>query len=435
MNVGTAQIDITPETGAELSGFSLRTQPHTGVLDRLQARALYLVDGAQPLLWIHCDLIGFDAGIVAAFRQWAQRDLGLSPSQVMLSATHTHSGPCTIRLAEAGAYDERYVEFLQIQLQRAAHQAMRRTEACTVVAAEGRLELAVHRRNPASAHTDPRVGVVGFQRADATFVAAIANYPVHPVALGHENRHLSADLFGPAAEELSRQLPGLPLVLMTNGACGNLNPPAEGVTCEQVAAWGREIAKAVTPRLQTVPTPLSSSLQTAVMKCALPLDVLDRAGIDSYAEKLLAGVTGGSPEWQAKLGRAVEQWRRSLTSAIDGGRVVHQREVEVFVVRIGEVIFVGAAAELFSEFTDWVRRDTGLRVYTVGYANGDWGYLTTRAAYAEGGYEVETAHIFYGHYRFKAGGLELLAEKTAALLRREFARSPNPADLENRARD
>src|SRR2546429_3817526 len=72
MKASAAQIDITPAIGGELSGFALRIQPSTGIRDPLFARALYLNEGETRLLWIHCDLIGFDAGIPAKFREWAR---------------------------------------------------------------------------------------------------------------------------------------------------------------------------------------------------------------------------------------------------------------------------------------------------------------------------------------------------------------------------
>jgi len=85
------------------------------------------------------------------------------------------------------------------------------------------------------------------------------------------------------------------------------------------------------------------------------------------------------------------------------------------------VVFVGANVELFSIFTEWLRREIGGQVHVLGYANGDCGYLCPRAAYEEGGYEVETAHVFYGGDRFRAGGLERLAAEAVALVRRELA--------------
>src|ERR1035438_2831714 len=166
MKVGTSQVDITPKPGVELSGFAARTQPSTGVLDPLFAKALYLADGGERVLWIHCDLVGIDRAIVLEFRDWARQRLGLTAGQVMLSATHTHSGPCTIHLHECGLYDPTYVKILQGRLREAAEAALSQTEECEVVATEGHLDLAVDRRRQASTHTDPRVAALGFRRSD-----------------------------------------------------------------------------------------------------------------------------------------------------------------------------------------------------------------------------------------------------------------------------
>jgi hypothetical protein len=416
MKVGTAQIDITPKPGVELSGFAARVQPSTGVLDPLFAKALYLADGGERVLWVHCDLVGFDREIVQEFRAWAQQRFGLAAGQVMLSATHTHSGPCTIHLQECGRYDPAYVKLLQGRLREAAEAALGQTEDCELVTTEGHLDLALDRRQQASKHTDPRVAALGFRRSDGAFKAVVVNYAMHPVALGSSNRQISADMPGQAALRLSRQLPGNPAVLITNGACGNLNPPAENVPFAQIEAWGGQIADAIAARLaQTPPTP-HVAFRVIARIFPLPLDVLDVAGIEAFARKALQDAKSLA-EWGDKYRRTVEHWRSALIAATQSGRAVDHRDAELFALRLGDVILLGANAEVFSEFTDWLRAGTEQKVYVIGYANGDMGYLPTQAAYAEGGYEVEVAHLFYGGFRPKAGGLELLAREAKALLR------------------
>jgi neutral ceramidase len=415
MKVGTSQIDITPKPGVELSGFAARTQPSIGVLDPLFAKAVFLANVSERLLWIHCDLVGLDREIVLEFREWARQQLGLANTQVVLSATHTHSGPCTIHLQECGRYDPAYVELLQGRLRAAAESAIGQTEDCEVVTTEGHLDLAVDRRQQASKHTDPRVAAVGFRRSNGAFKVVVVNYPMHPVALGSSNRQISADMPGQAAIRLSRQLPGNPAVLITNGACGNLNPPSENVLFPQIELWGGQIAEAVAARLiQAPPTP-RAMFRVAARVFSLPLDVLDEAGIAASARKALLDKKPLA-EWGDKYRRAVEQWRSALIAATHAGRAADHWDAELFAFRLGDVILVGANAEVFSEFTDWLRDGTTQRIYVVGYANGDMGYLPTQAAYAEGGYEVEVAHLFYGGFRPKAGGLELLAREAKALL-------------------
>ena len=407
MIIGTSEVDITPRPGVELSGYAARIQPSTGVLDPLFAKVIYLISGSEKLLWIHCDLIGFDRTIVQRVRKWAHIELALVENQVMLSATHTHAGACTIHLREAGDYDGVYVEFLFQQIKKAVRHALQHTEKCWVVTVEGHLDLAVDRRKKASAHTDPRVAALGFRRENGAFVAAIVNYAMHPVALGPDNRLISTDTCGQAALELARRLPGNPVVLAANGACANLNPPSKNVTFAQVQAWGGMIAAAVADLLRAAKASDHCKLKVSSRIMPLPLEVLDANGINQFADQSLRDADFVA-HWGDKYRRVVEHWRWTLLNRAKNSDDGYQ-QAELFGVRISDVILVGANAELFSEFADMLRRDNGGKIYVIGYANGDFGYLSTRAAYAEGGYEVDVAHLFYGGFRPQVGGLELLA--------------------------
>jgi hypothetical protein len=427
MKLGTAQIDITPQPGGELSGFAARVQPSTGVLDPLFAKALFIETVQTKLLWIHCDLIGFDRSIVLEFRRWARERFGLHTHQVMLSATHTHAGPATIHLRECGEYDAAYVELLQTRLGRAAEEAVAKTEIVGLTCVEGKLGLAVDRRKTATPHTDPRVVANGFRRRDGSFAAVLVNYAIHPVALGSTNRSISADILGEAALQLSRELPGRPVVLMTNGACGNLNPPAENVAFGQVRKWGRQIADAVQPLLLTGNINSQPTLQLLNGNIELPLETLDANGINHFADRALRNAAPLA-EWGDKYRRVVEHWRSALLNRIGRNEITHH-DAELFGVRLDDVIILGANAEVFSDFTDLLREKSRRQVYLVGYANGDVGYLPTRAAYAEGGYEVDMAHLFYGGFRPRVGGLELLAAAAQDLVRELEAKSANDAVL------
>jgi len=420
MLVGTSQIDITPEVGVELSGFARRIQPSTGILDRLYARGLYLEQDGERLLWLHADLLAVERGFVCDFREWARRSRRLEPRQVMISATHTHSGPGTIHLQEAGVYDATYVSFLRTQLEQAAVAAMAAPEPCSVAMVEGRCELAIDRRNKAAPHIDPRVAGLGFRRSNGEYKAVITNYPMHAVALGPANRMISADMPGRTAAQLSRRLPGGPVALVTNGACGNLNPPFENVSPAQLDEWGGRVADAVLP-LFAGTAPLERPVFRTVSRVVpLPVDALSVEQIEAYAARIVNDPASNA-EWGEKFRRAVENWRRTMIEAVRSGTAGTTREAELFAIRLGEIALLGLNAEVFSPFADHVRERTGRRLYVVGYANGDMGYIPTRAAYEEGGYEVEIAHLFYCNFRPKAGGLEQLSERASEVVQEAFA--------------
>ena len=96
---GTGKLMITPTFGAELSGFVARKEKCRGVHDPLYARALVLTDGKKKIALVAADLIGVDAGLLAKVRAKVCLLTDLEPSAVLVSATHTHSGPATLAKA------------------------------------------------------------------------------------------------------------------------------------------------------------------------------------------------------------------------------------------------------------------------------------------------------------------------------------------------
>jgi hypothetical protein len=85
---------------------------------------LLIFGGITAVYTMFGGLVGVDRALVLAFRDWAGRQWGLKPRQVMISATHTHSGPATIHIQEAGEYDEKYVVWLDTRMQQAAEASL-----------------------------------------------------------------------------------------------------------------------------------------------------------------------------------------------------------------------------------------------------------------------------------------------------------------------
>lgn len=420
MNVGAAEIDITPDFEVELSGFALRPQPSTGVLDPIAVRCVYLDDGeGARLLWIVVDVLALEPAAVDDFRAWTGQELGLRPEQVMLAATHTHNAPAVIELSAAGRRSERYAQLLRERMERVARDAVANTRPCDIVAARGHLELSIDRRNKPTKHVDPTVWALGFREAGGgPFVAAVLNYAMHPVSLGHNERRISPDWCGAAAASLRRSLAIAgatpPVAVVTNGACGNINPPFHHASPEQVFAWGRSVADAVAQSLAAAQPMEALKLIVRSITVPMPLDWQNAAGIDAQADRMVYDVAPKTV-WPEPFILAVNAWRQTLKALVasDGGRT---HDIEIQAARIGDVTVVAVNGEIFSRFTDDLRRGTGNEnLFVVGYANRAFGYIPTREAYAEGGYEVDTAHYFYNSFRPAPGALEWLCERATEL--------------------
>ena len=58
---------------------------------------------------------------------------------------------------------------------------------------------------------------------------------------------------------------------------------------------------------------------------------------------------------------------------------------------------------------------TTLDCFALGYTNGCYNYLPHDAAYDEGGYSPDNAHLWYRNFRCRRGELERLAKNSAPL--------------------
>ena len=421
MKCGTSQVRITPRVGVELCGYAARVQPSVGVYDDLYVRGLYLEEGRERLLWLHADLIGYDGFWVRALRKDLAAELGLAERQILISATHTHSGPVTVStLRETGAVDEETMAGLAEHFANAARGAVARPAETTLHFGEGACTLAADRRaiSPNS-HMDPALPVLSWRSDDGSHVAILANYAMHNTALGPDNRHISGDAAGAAAAHIRERLPGMPTVLFTNGGCGNVNPPAQTPDYRVTEQFGRRLGGvAVYSAKANLIACADMSLSSALTTVRLPYALMTPDEVVAEYERAVAECDPELLFWQ-RARRAYDQWRDETLAALASGHAPAEVEVDLQVVKIGPASFVAISGEVFSRMATDLRATYGSHSYVVGYANGDIGYLPPAEVYAEGGYEVNMAYKFYGsNFMVAAGSFELLRDRALALLRK-----------------
>jgi neutral ceramidase len=416
MKVGTAQIEITPDVGIDLAGFAIRPQPSTEILDPLWTRALYLEDGPERLLWLHNDLLALDQALADRWRQHLEAETGVPRSRILISTTHTHSGPATIQLTGCGEVRPSYIEWLETQIRCAANAALCDPEPCRLVNLEGKCNLGVDRRDAEYTHTDPRVAAAAWQRSDGSYKAVVLNYAMHPVCL--RGSQISGDWPGEAARVLSHSLPGEPVVIVSSGACGNINPPGVGVSPAQMRQWAREVVQSVQHTLVNAGSGADvsnhSTLRVASTCVGLPLERWNVRDIKRYAAGCLAD-PAGQREFSDKFRQAVEVWRDTMSQRLERSEPAEVR-AELTAMALGQAIFISVNAEAFSRFADLSTPGSSKPVYALNCANGMIGYLPTEEAYLEGAYEVLWSMLFYNMLRPQKGGLELLAQHARQLI-------------------
>src|SRR5687768_5217003 len=90
---GAISVDITPQTSLHLAGYPHVKRHSAGTHDPLLSSALYVESAGQRAIFVANDIIYVTKALVARARRRVEETTGVPASNILISATHTHSGP------------------------------------------------------------------------------------------------------------------------------------------------------------------------------------------------------------------------------------------------------------------------------------------------------------------------------------------------------
>jgi len=276
---GAASASISPPTGTYLAGYG-RDRRSTGVHDDVFVKAVVLSKDNESIAIVVIDCIGLAHEDVQRIRALAVQRIGdgvLMPERIIVTSTHTHSGPDVTGLW--GSYfftsgrDEAYVATLI------------NTAADVIVEAVGKLEPAGIRLATQQAQIDwvenvsepglldPTLSVMEIVRRDVaeSTIATLTNFACHPTVLGADNPLVSADFLAGFYQTMAARSTGEHLFLQ--GSIGGWVQPVQGErTFDLAAAYGDELASSVLSMLEGTTADWLADLRFAHQALTLPLD-------------------------------------------------------------------------------------------------------------------------------------------------------------------
>ena len=92
LKIGSAAVKITPPEGTPMAGYYY-DRGAGGVHDDLFAKAIVIEKDGSKVAIISCDLILVSADLVDQIRSIVEKTSGIMSDHVMVSATHSHTGP------------------------------------------------------------------------------------------------------------------------------------------------------------------------------------------------------------------------------------------------------------------------------------------------------------------------------------------------------
>lgn len=405
---GAARTVITPPVGVDLCGFGARGGPSNGVRDDLRACALYVAHGDQEIMILTADLIGLHRDEVAQVRAEMEAACGVAPTHTMVCCSHTHSGPATRCIRFLGKQDDAYLASLLRRLVGLAQEAKSLARPATVSQgrapvragvnrrtrlADGRMSIGVNPEGPVA----PFVSVLAVNDEAGQPLARLFSHAAHPVTLRNESLRISGDWPGEAQRQTEALAGGGCVALFAQGCSGNIN--SAGVGEDALLRLGKEVAQAVTEASTDAQVMERPVLAAASIPARLPLtppppvaqlrDIIAQAEAEVERQQAAGGygtvmMYSGYAQWARELLDMADNWPRELP-------------FEVQALRIGDFALVGLPGEVFVEYQLHIAAHSPFpHTAVAAYTNGNEGYIPTAAAYAEGGYEVETAIRFYG---------------------------------------
>ena len=425
--VGFADVIITPDEPMPLGGYGASSfRKHEKVLDNIHAICTAMTDEQDTtVLFLTIDATRAYFEVVPEARKMISEATGLPTQQIMISCTHTHSGPDLTNTAEEAV--QRYIPKLQQWLVEAAQAALEDRKPARIftghVEATG-LNFVKHYYNvdeqgekhffgdnfgkhvmdETTRHTteaDPTMHIIQFKREGGKDVV-LCNWRAHPqLTGGNKIKNLSADYPAPFREILGAQLNCH--VHFLQGAAGNINPKSR-IPGEQYSLDHRVFG---------------ARLAYFAVKC-LDHDMQEvEAGTIKTKQLIFPGradhsmdhkATDGAKVWKFFMDTGDREGTAALCKEHGFASVYHAGSVsakahapetldlELNAITIGDALaFVTAPNELFDTNSVYTEEHSPYEMtFTCGYCNGHWFYIPSRYGYDYSCYESHVSRFAAG---------------------------------------
>ncbi len=399
MKLGIGKAVITPAMGTPLAGFAHRTHGCEGVLDDLEVRALWFQDGESAACIVTADLIGFGSHMTSYFRNLVQNKYGLPKDRLLLTVSHTHSGPQIEEcLPHTGVMVPEVRDMVCKRVETAIEEAHSDLRTITMHAGKGLCEgFAINRRRKLNGKIegmapdpegvrDDQVTVITCRSAeDDSIVAALFHFTCHASTMGDYN--VTADYPGVARRQVEK--------LLGNGATAAVLPGCFGdVRSNCVLIGGRYFRSGVPMDITLFGEALGNEVVRVINEDSKPIVPQLSANLVTVDLPISKHPTREELETLVNTGTTFEKaWAEgilsepfSLTRAFDIQRIDLAKEA-ILVALSGEVCVE------YGHFIKSLRPDAYM--LPLGYSNSLAGYIPTAAMYAEGGYEPEESCPYF----------------------------------------
>ena len=462
IKVGVAETDITPPVGFPMAGY-FHERLAEGQIDPLKAKCVVFKSEDQQAALVVCDFIASAADFTIEVRKRASEKTGIPASNIVVSATHSHTAPdytkslyaflknpdgvnspnetTALRSKYIASLIDRTVESI-VAANEAAKPAQLKSgwvEQQTPVAfnrrfvqRDGSVKTWVGLEHPETVRSagpvDPEIGLLLIQDDTGKPTGLISNFALHLDTVG--GMKWSADYPYFIEQSVRKSLGPNVVSLFGTGCCGDINHVnPRGKDRNKTDFIGNSIGETITTGLPSLLPLEAPHLEVRSAIVQLPLQDSTKDDVEKAVRIMKAAKAGEAVEFPdhvtAHTRLLIDQIRNTpryasaedatlallMTSNWEG--IGSTLPAEVNVIALGkDIAIVALPGEVFVELGLAIKRGSPFRTTLIVELSNcvETCYVPTRAAYAGGSYEVTNTTL-------KPGGGEMLVEEALRLLR------------------
>ena len=397
---GIASRVITPKLPFWMTGFASRTKPATEVLHDIWAKALVIEENRDSrIVIVTTDLLGLSHEVSEEIANLVIKKYGLTRSQLLLSSSHTHSGPVVwpslSMLFNFNNDDQKvvagYARKLTEDIVSVIDSAMSHLAPVKVWSGHGSADFAMNRRQPSAngiingknpdGPVDHDVPVLKITTPGGELKAVLFGYACHNTTIQGDSYLINGDYAGFAQLDLQNTYPGATAMFFM-GCGADQNPQPRG-TAALAKQHGKSLSDAVqkvlSGDLHPVHPPIRTDFTTVDLEF-LPFDLnsfqLDILSADIYVQR------------RAKL----------MLESYNKGRDVSHFRYPVQVVRFNnDLTLLAMSDEVVVDYSLNIKKEfSNGNLFVAAYCTELMCYIPTLRILKEGGYEANTSMIYYG---------------------------------------
>lgn len=361
-------------------------------------KALVIDDGRTPVAFLTLDMIGASGSVMdIAYAIAVSRGFTVPRANVIMSASHTHSGPGAVSpefLWAVAPATDLMVPSLQWKLSNSIADALVSAQASLQPATIGlsHTNLTGVTRNRRAGRSpyvnattiDPNLSIISVNDLQGNPIATLWNFATHGTCYGESNMYFSGDIMGKACEFIEKSVGGV--ALFVNADAGDIDPTAQACS-QQPNFYGAQIIASTVAKLRSS-TPTTGVLSLTTASVIIPFGFTNlNATLERFGD-----CSSGGPLDICTICKVLQC---DLNAHLDSAWIENEPRFTAIRFGIGgrHILLVTLPGEPLYELGQQVYGDMAAlgfdHTILAGYSNNHMGYFATPREYDVGGYESQ----------------------------------------------